>query len=191
MKKFMAVGVSSILYVRATELPLEVFNIKELGGTKVAILNRKNSLSNGICDAIVNASQALKRGYLKKFELMFYSSGTKDVIEVYQFNFSVPSNKRSENVNQSTENEDQSVVEATRRLLKNLVRETQTNKVFPGKVDLDIRLFYTEDTPETYNPPGFVTMSPRSLSRKLVGAGSTVRIGNIKTNWHKVSAQMQ
>ena len=71
MKKFAAVGVSTILYLR-TNLPDDTFDVKNVDGMRVSIMKPAHGVAKAMCSGITNGMKALKDGHLRELHVLFY-----------------------------------------------------------------------------------------------------------------------
>ena len=71
MKKFAAVGVSTILYLR-TNLPDDTFTVKDVDGMRVSLMNSTHGVAKAMCSGINNGMKALKDGHLRELHVLFY-----------------------------------------------------------------------------------------------------------------------
>ena len=82
------------------------------------------------------------------------------------------------------------VKKSTMKLLRNMAANLQSFGDLPEKAAMGMRLIYDDETPEDYNPPGFVTCSPEELENNFPGEPpETFRLGAISTAWHKVQIE--
>merc|ERR1719369_1925154 len=95
MKKFVAVGVSSILYLR-TNLPDDTFTVKDVDGMKVSLMTPNHRVTRGMCTAITNGMKALKDGYLRELHVLFHPNSESDeLVEMHRFYFNLPKDRES------------------------------------------------------------------------------------------------
>lgn len=194
MRKFTAVGISSILYIR-TDLPDDSFALKELDGVRVSMLTTRNPVAKKICDGIQNGMNALKDGYLKELAVVFVKKDTDDIVETHSFKYILPNEikKSKKNSAESDADVDHLVKIATRKLMHNMSSNLQICDGLPNGTQMLIRLQYTPETPEDYNPTGYVSLSPNSGLLKFPGEEEPVRqsFGTIDAKFYKVKLQMQ
>jgi meiosis-specific protein HOP1 len=198
MKKFSAIGISTILYLRSS-LPEEAFTIKNVNGMRVTLLKTGvHSVADKICKMTQSAVQALSKGHLHELDIIFFSGqDSDDVVEKYTFVFDKPAKKReacnSKGDTSEADKDDQAIKKATKIMLKKMSTYMQVLADLPNEAQLSLRLTYNQDTPEDYNPPGFETLSPKSSSLGFMAETppTPIRMGSIDTTWHKIDVAMQ
>ena len=86
MKKFAAVGVSTILYLR-TNLPDDTFSVKNVDGMRVSIMNPTHGVAKAMCSGIQNGMKALKDGHLRELHVLFYPTKVRFELHIYYSNY--------------------------------------------------------------------------------------------------------
>ena len=195
MKKFAAVGISNILYLRS-ELPEETFSTMEIDGSRVTMLKNSNHpVASQICNTTKNAVKALKDGYLKELQLVFYPDANSDeIIESYKFSFELPKDKMGTSLDSDGDNvvSHDLLKKSTLQLLRSMSTVMQTAKVLPPTAQMTFRIYYNDEVPRDYNPPGFISLSPKSIGVRFLETPPTpVNCGSIDTKWHRVDVSMQ
>ena len=190
MRKFVAVGVSTILYLR-TNLPDDTFTVKNVDGMRVSIMTPNHRVTKAMCTSVTNGMKALKDGYLRELHILFYpNKETDELVEMHRFSFKLPqdravSNSGDEGVDNSAIND--LVKKSTMKLLRMVSANLQSFGPLPDSSAMSIRLIYDEETPEDYNPPGYISCTPEELSNNFNGGEpDSFRMGSIATAWHKV-----
>ena len=192
--KFTAVGISTILYLRSN-YPEEAFSVKNIDGLRVTLL-RNNAHENvkKICINIKNAMKALKDGHLRELHVEFYpDKDSEEIIEKFIFKYDYERDLMAgSNVNPSGDGE--ALKKSTRSLLRSLATHLQTCEALPETAQMSMRLFYDDDTtPDGYNPPGFVPLTPNSMSVNFLNGESPfpIKMGKISSSWNRIQAIMQ
>jgi len=189
MKKFAAVGVSTILYLR-TSLPDDTFTVKNVDGMNVSIMTPNHRVTRGMCTAVTNGMKALKDGYLRELHVLFHPNQDSDeLIEMHRFKFNLPKDRAPTGTGDdkvSNEAINDLVKKSTMKLLRTISGNLQSFGDLPDDAAMSIRLIYDDDAPEDYNPPGFNSCTPEELANNFNGKPSEFRMGAISTAWHKV-----
>ena len=114
---------------------------------------------------------------------------------MHRFSFNLPKDRKS-SVGESGDIDDGDtaindlVKKSTMKLLRNMSANLQSFGHLPEKAAMGIRLIYDDETPEDYNPPGFINCSPEELGNNFPGEKpATFRCGGISTAWHKVQVE--
>ena len=192
IRKFTAVGISSILYLRSS-LPEDNFDLFPLDNIKVSMLVEKSPMTKEICKGVKNALKAIKPGYLRQLDLVFHPNGeSKDVLESHSFRYDYMGDN-NENVGSPNGDKeiDKEVKFATWKLYKKLSSYCQMFPELPSNATINIRLLYTDSTPDDYQPPGFTALSPRSLSLTFSGDPSSYDCGSVQTRYHKAQFRIK
>ena len=192
---YQLLGISNILYLRS-ELPDDTFSTISIDGFRVTMLkNSENPVASQICTTTANAVKALKDGYLKELQMVFYpDAGSEEVIESYKFSFELPKDRMSSTLDSDGDGtvSHELLKKSTLQLLRSMSTYMQTSKALPASAQMNFRIFYTDDVPKDYNPPGFISLSPKSYGTKFLETPPTpVNFGSIATKWHKVDVTMQ
>ena len=190
MKKFAAVGVSTILYLR-TNLPDDTFSVKNVDGMRVSLLTPKHKVAKEMCSAIGNGMKALKDGHLRELHLLFYpTKESDDLIEMHKFAFNLPKDRKNSSVGEAGDINNQMindlVKKSTMKLLRNMSGNLQSFGHLPESVAMSVRLIYDDETPNDYNPPGFSTCLLEEFEKFSDGEPNAIHMGSIMTAWHKV-----
>ena len=190
MRKFVAVGVSTILYLR-TNLPDDTFTVKNVDGMRVSIMTPNHRVTKAMCTSVTNGMKALKDGYLRELHILFYpNKETDELVEMHRFSFKLPqdravSNSGDEGVDNSAIND--LVKKSTMKLLRMVSANLQSFGPLPDSAAMSIRLIYDDEAPEDYNPPGYISCTLEELCNNFNGGEpNPFRMGSIATAWHKV-----
>ena len=193
MRKFAAVGISTILYLR-TNLPDDTFSVKPLDGIRVSMLTPSHPRAKEICEAVQNGMKSLKEGYLREFWILFYPNSTSDdIIESHKFSFTEPQKSGESRGSGDDAKTNTMVKKATLKMLRNMATYNQACLNLPDGASMGFRLIYSDETPKDYNPPGFVTLSPNAFQMKYLDGTDpkSFRIGDIATSFHRVDVEMK
>ena len=117
------------------------------------------------------------------------------MVEMHRFSFNLPKDRKSAvgesgdiDVGDTAVND--LVKKSTMKLLRMMSANLQSFGNLPEKAAMGIRLIYDDETPEDYNPPGFINCSPEELGNNFPGeTPATFRCGGISTAWHKVQVE--
>ena len=159
--------------------------------------NSSHPVANEICQSVKNAVRALKDGFLKELQVVFYPGPESDeIVEMYKFSFELPKDKNTSPGHQGDSNDVKKssdlIKKSTRQLLRAMSNYIQSCETLPATAQMSFRLFYNDDAPVGYNPPGFVSLSPNSLKNKFLDTPSDpITCGSIASNWHRVDVSMQ
>lgn len=190
MRKFAAVGVSTILYLR-TNLPDDTFTVKNVDGMRVSIMTPNHRVTKAMCTSVSNGMKALKEGYLRELHILFHpNKETDDLVEMHRFSFSLPKDRSvgssgDEGVSNNAVND--LIKKSTMKLLRTISANLQSFGSLPDSAAMSLRLIYDDEAPQDYNPPGFISCTPEELTNSFNGGEPTsFRMGSVATAWHKV-----
>ena len=163
--------------------------------------NSSHPVANEICQSVKNAVRALKDGFLKELHVVFYPGPeSNEIVEMYKFSFELPEERNTLPGHQGdswdsglpVKKSSVLIKKSTRQLLRAMSNYIQTCETLPTTAQMGFRLFYNDDAPVGYNPPGFVSLSPNSLKNKFLDTPSDpISCGSIASNWHSVDVTMQ
>ena len=153
--------------------------------------NSDHPVASQICATTKNAVKALKDGYLKELQMVFYpNAGSDEIIESYKFSFELPKDRMDSDGDDSISHD--LLKKSTLQLVRSMCTIMQTSTALPPSAQMNFRIFYTDDVPKDYNPPGFISLSPKSYGTKFLETPPTpVNFGSIASKWHKVDVSMQ
>ena len=183
------------MYLRS-ELPDDTFSTMSIDGFRVTMLkNTDHPVASQICSTTANAVRALKDGFLKELQMVFYpNAGSDEIIESYKFSFELPNDRRDSGFGEGSDGtvSHELLKKSTLQLLRSMSTYMQTSAALPSTAQMNFRIFYTDDAPKDYNPPGFISLSPKSHGTKFLETPPTpVNFGSIASKWHKVDVSMQ
>ena len=157
--------------------------------------NSEHPVASQICTTTKNAVKALKDGYLKELQLVIYpEAGSDEIIESYKFSFELPKDRMGNSMDNAGGNtaDHELLKKSTLQLLRSMSTYMQTSKALPPSAQMNFRIYYNDDAPKDYNPPGFLSLSPKSYGPKFLETPPTpVNFGSIASKWHKVDVSMQ
>ncbi|XP_071831182.1 uncharacterized protein [Apostichopus japonicus] len=198
VKKLLAVGVSTITYLR-TIFPEHAFGDRCLEDLNLKIL-RDDSSCPGACSVIKwmkGCFDALDKKYLRALIIGLYidSDDPDTVIESYTFKFSYtesgPSVDIYRNENKiSGAGSAKETKKATLRLLRTIIVLTQSLKLLPDEAMMTMKLlYYDEVTPTDYEPPGFKASPSDNFTYE--DEPMNIRVGDVTTPFHTVKVRMK
>lgn len=76
-------------------------------------------------------------------------------------------------------------------MLRSIVAMCGVLAPLPPKRQVLIRLYYTDDTPVDYQPPGFADSTGQAVPSKWDKAPMAVQVGSIATGYHCLQVQVQ
>lgn len=194
VKKLVAVGVSTVVYLRA-DLPEDAFVKKNLDGIHIPLMRSTSPCqpANEICKWVKSAMEAMEAGYLRELQLIIYldENDPNSVHELYTFHFEPVHGATGQNGGPSGDCQysSESFKKATRQLLRNLVITTQGLDSLPDNAYLTMKIrYYDEITPQDYEPPGFEPCTPSEYEVRFADSQpEPVRCGEVETRWHRVN----
>ncbi|XP_047497942.1 uncharacterized protein LOC125044984 isoform X4 [Penaeus chinensis] len=192
VKKLLAVGLSSITYLR-TLFPEGAYSDRDLDGLKLKMLQDNSDCqgANTLISWIKSAFQALDKQYLQQLTLTLHTNPKeyKKAIESYTYKISYSKDKEafiSELVTKIDSIEKKyDVRRSTQKMLRTVLLLTQSLKPLPSKVFLTMQLHYYDDvTPPEYEPVGFKPAAP--TDSHSLGDPVTIKVGDVCTPFHTV-----
>ncbi|CAD6583440.1 MAG: DNA binding protein, partial [Tremellales sp. Tagirdzhanova-0007] len=167
----------------------------------------QETIDKGVMDA-------LRRGYLKSLMLVIFLDEAQpdDIIESYTFNFSYTggevvsvshsmsqlglghSGSDQVSCSASAHQSVGDVTQAIRRMTRTFVISCQTLTNLPKQCFVDLKLFYTDETPETYHPPLFTDSSEDDRlvlrTRRANEQPRHIPTGHLETGHHGLSIRI-
>ncbi|XP_047497701.1 uncharacterized protein LOC125044788 isoform X2 [Penaeus chinensis] len=196
VKKLLAVGLSSITYLR-TLFPEGAYSDRDLDGLKLKMLQDNSDCqgANTLISWIKSAFQALDKQYLRQLTLTLHTDPKEyeKAIESYTYKISYSNDKEafiSELLTKIDAIEKKyDVRRSTQKMLRTVLLLTQSLKPLPSKVFLTMQLHYYDDvTPPEYEPVGFKPATPPD-SHSL-GDPVTIKVGDVCTPFHTVKLRV-
>lgn len=191
VKKLLAVGVSTVLYLRSN-IPEGAFNNCDVDGLNVRILNAASDSrpAKKITTWVRSAVEAIEKGYLSRLTLGMYkeSQRPEDAEETYNFEFEyVGSDQKTPRMAFGSKaellEEENAIFSDTRRMLRRIILLTQDLPPLPLGMYLTIVLTYNDVAPVDYNPPGYKT---DNLNFKVEEEAQPSILGTVTSRFHKL-----
>ncbi|XP_062847789.1 HORMA domain-containing protein 1 isoform X2 [Trichomycterus rosablanca] len=164
VKKLLAIGVSSITYLRGL-FPEKAYGCKYVEEQKVMILREERTCpgASQIVQWLHGCFDALQKRYLRVILLSMYSDPEypHKVTECYQFRIQYTEkgpqlNLESKNQKHVTKMDCNDIKKASILLVRKLYTLMQNLGPLPDSVCINMKLSYYDDvTPHDYQPPGF------------------------------------
>ncbi|XP_071539577.1 uncharacterized protein [Panulirus ornatus] len=165
VKKLVAIGISSITYLR-TLFPESAYGDRNLNGLKLKMLLDKSSCfsSNMVVSWIKGCFEAIEKQYLRQMTFAIYGDPKKpeEALETYTYKFfyndedgaSISELETTSSLKKSQRKFE--VRKSTEKMLRTILLLTQTLRPLPRKIHLSMKLgYYDNVTPPDYEPPGF------------------------------------
>lgn len=198
VKKLLAVGVSTITYLR-TIFPEHAFGDRCLEDLNLKIL-RDDSSCPGACSVIKwmkGCFDALDKKYLRALILGLYvnSDDPDTVIESYTFKFSYTETGPNVNIYRNDSKiagacSEKETKKATLQLLRTIIVLTQSLKLLPDEALMTMKLlYYDEVTPPDYEPPGFQAAAKDHFNYEE--EPMNIKVGDVATPFHSVKLRMK
>lgn len=193
VKRMLAISVSTITYMR-NMFPEAAFVDKKLEDLSVKILSKEN---HGEAATVVEWMQgvynAIEKEYLQTMILAIVSdpNDPMSVLETYTFGFTYTNgqihtsikNDQKNNITQNIPTTEESTHSA-RKLIRNLIILTHNMTNLPQNVFMTLRLlYYDEQTPEDYQPPGFVAAEKKDVLNNVTDK-VRIKVGNLNTPYY-------
>ncbi|XP_063850758.1 uncharacterized protein LOC135094521 isoform X1 [Scylla paramamosain] len=189
VKKLLALGISSITYLRNI-FPEGSYHEQHLDGLKLKLLVDDSSCrsSNMVVSWMRGCFQALERKYLKRLTFAILNRDNhKEAYETYTYKFRytddgpVMTGPGGPEIAARVEDTRKS----TQKMLRTILFLTQSMKPLPKNICLSMKLGYYDDmTPWDYEPPCFSPINEPgfTFSSKPV----TIKMGNVSTKFHSM-----
>nr|XP_045625902.1 uncharacterized protein LOC123775091 [Procambarus clarkii] len=198
VKKLIAVGISSITYLR-TLFPEGSYSNRNLDGLQLKMLLENSSCnsSNMVVSWIKGCFEAIEKKYLRQLTLVIYNDPDKPELALETYTFKLRYTEEEGAViseleassNPSKKEKRVDVKKSTEKMLRTILLLTQTLKPLPRKIHLAMKLgYYDNVTPEDYEPPGF----------KEGGHGGcmfesepiNIKVGDVTTRFHTIKLRV-
>ncbi|KAK1349071.1 HORMA domain-containing protein 1 [Hamiltosporidium tvaerminnensis] len=139
-QEFLQITFSSIAYLRDI-FSDDCFDDFYYDNMKLKILksNSTNTSTRTFLNWLAGCKDAIQKKYLKSIIIAIYLKNNTEVTETYTFDF----------------NYSKSTPSSSSEVIKTLCKLTQTLKPLPSIKYITIKLFYYDQTPINYEPPGF------------------------------------
>ncbi|TBU02182.1 HORMA domain-containing protein [Hamiltosporidium magnivora] len=139
-QEFLQITFSSIAYLRDI-FSDDCFDDFYYDNMKLKILksNSTNTSTRTFLNWLTGCKDAIQKKYLKSIIIAIYLKNNTEVTETYTFDF----------------NYSKSTPSSSSEVIKTLCKLTQTLKPLPSIKYITIKLFYYDQTPINYEPPGF------------------------------------
>ncbi|KAI8440599.1 hypothetical protein MSG28_001820 [Choristoneura fumiferana] len=184
IKQLTLVSVSMITYLK-NAFPEESYSTESFGGIPLKLLNSR--CSDDLAQFVSTALQQAWEAFDKKY--------AENLIEYHIFEYTYSANDVSLNINSKSRSSEQRSLQISLESVKNrtimLIRMvyvymTQNGlEELPLNYDVSLRLYYNDDAPEGYQPPGFCSnKAPDHLEPTLPEA---LRLGWVETPFHKLA----
>nr|XP_027229292.1 uncharacterized protein LOC113821064 isoform X3 [Penaeus vannamei] len=196
VKKLLAVGLSSITYLR-TLFPEGAYSDRDLDGLKLKMLqdNSECQGANTLVSWIKSAFQALDKQYLRQLTLTLHTNPKEynKALESYTYKIWYSDNKEAfiselvTNIDSVEKKHD--VRRSTQKMLRTVLLLTQSLKPLPSKVFVTMQLHYYDNvTPPEYEPVGFKAAA--STDSHSFGDPVTIKVGDVSTPFHTVKLRV-
>jgi len=195
VQKLLAVGVSSVAYLRNT-FPEEAFKPgKALGKVPIRMLKSTNPIKEAGCLAayILSAMEAIGQKFLRELHLIIHHDGNLNtVLEVYTFRITYPEDGNvllevGVERDGSREVRQANIKKDTVSLLQSLLDHTQGLPPLPDNCFITVDLtYYDEKVPVDYQPEGF----KESAIFQMPSGANKVECGSVSTNYHALAVQV-
>jgi len=192
VKRMLAISVSTITYMR-NMFPEAAFVDKKLEDLSVKILSKEN---HGEAATVVEWMQgvynAIEKEYLQTMILAIVSdpNDPMSVIETYTFGFTYTNGQVHTSIKNDQKKTTQNIptteesTHSARKLIRNLIILTHNMTNLPQNVFMTLRLlYYDEQTPEDYQPPGFVAAEKKDVLNNVTDK-VRIKVGNLNTPYY-------
>ena len=199
VSKLVAIGVSQIVYLR-TEMPDRCFEMKDLDGIPLKILNPSHAESKEFCELVAGALSGVRRRYLSELTLALYADPDhpEEAFETYTFSFAYFRDGETsisvdtdgdKNSGRKTKVQKNNLNKTTRRMLRSIITTAQSESFEDPRGDIyaTILLKWNADTPADFEPRGF---TPAKYMLGLHKKTDGVSAGCVKTDFHAVGANI-
>eukprot|EP00094_Tigriopus_californicus_P003468 TCALIF_03337-PA protein Name:"Similar to HORMAD1 HORMA domain-containing protein 1 (Homo sapiens)" AED:0.27 eAED:0.27 QI:0/0/0/0.5/1/1/2/0/290 len=164
VKKLLAVGVSTVLYLRSN-IPESAYNNCQVDDLNLRILNAASESrpARKITSWIRNAVEAIEKGFLAKLTLGMYrdSNRPEEAYETYVFEFEYVGSDKAPRMAFNSKagmlEEGNVIFSDTRHMFRQIILLTQNLPPLPLGMYMTILLTYNDHAPLDYNPPGYKT----------------------------------
>ncbi|XP_048003966.1 HORMA domain-containing protein 2-like [Leguminivora glycinivorella] len=198
VKQLTAVAISTITYMK-NAFPEESYTNENFAGLQLKILKQKcaDGLAQFVSASLKQAFEAFDKKYVHQLALCFYNGECvpENLIEYHIFEYSYNADGVSLNINSKNRNQNskrfsmQAIHNRTVMMIRSLSLFITTNchEQLPLNFDISMRIYYTEDTPEDYQAPGFAECTgPDPVLDTLHTA---VCLGRVETPYNKIVAR--
>lgn len=196
MKKLVAIAISNITYLR-TIFPESAYGNRQIGDVKLKILSEEsgNEGVHQLIEWIRGCFDPLEKKYLRQLMLGIHTDSTDpdNVIESYSFRFeygkdnhttvTCNNEKLCSMAADGTSMTEDTIRKSTLSLLRTCIILTSSLKPLPEEAFLTMKLlYYDENTPPEYEPPGFTRSKTDNFFYK--GKPVNIKVGEVSTPFH-------
>ncbi|XP_072316855.1 HORMA domain-containing protein 1 [Eucyclogobius newberryi] len=196
VKKLLAIAVSGITYLRGL-FPEKAYGTKHVEDQKVMILREEKTCpgASQIVQWMQGCFDAIERKYLRTVILSIYTDpdNPQKVTEFYQFRIQYTTKGAHMDFESKLKNKASSLAcgntkKASILLVRKLYTLMQNLGPLPDNVCLNMKLAFSDATPEDYQPPGFKEAGTETMEFEREPV--KLHLGEVVTPYHTLKLDM-